>query len=113
VKHLICLDCDAPFVTQGKSAKYCPSCREERNRQRSKERRQRDKSHSKQAHPLIHYRQYHDYEEDRVPIIPPEKRREMALQAKAEALGMSLSWVKETWLLGEAGKHFLAMGRYL
>ena len=40
-------------------------------------------------------------------FILPVDRLKLALEAKADALGMPLSWITGTWLKGQAGKEWL------
>ena len=45
--------------------------------------------------------------EPAAPMIDIRERLNLALQAKARRLGQPISWVRETWLHGPAGREFL------
>lgn len=107
IQKFICCDCEEPCTQEhegGRKRIRCVSCAEKKNRERSKKWNRKNRAHKKQDHPSIPYRQYHDYEEDRVPLIPPAERLRLAQERKME------DWTLEhraAFLNGSGGRQFM------
>jgi hypothetical protein len=54
----------------------------------------------------------YDDANDNPPFIPPEKRLEMAMQAKIEALSLPDWYPIDKWINGQGGRQFMMDGGY-
>jgi hypothetical protein len=104
-----CDRCGSTVTTEyhgGDRPHFCPACRAERNRERS---RKVNGSISAQRRAIADALQF----EDRTPLIMPQDRLKLALKAKAIVLGVSYEWAATVWIHGSAGRQFRRDGAYL
>lgn len=108
-----CCDCGGRFEQEhngGRKRLRCPVCSEKKNRERSLSWNRKNRDHKRKASPSIPYRQFHDYEEDRVPMIPPADRLRLAQERKLAEFSPEH---REAFLNGVARKQFERDGRFL